>query len=123
MPSMSSERSRERVEDIIEAITLIRSHLDGISRSAFVVDVKTQDAVVRRLEVIGEAARGLPTETTARHPYIPWQDVVNMRHRLAHEYRKTDPAIVWATCSSDLEPLLSAMLAEKAYLDRLTPSP
>jgi uncharacterized protein with HEPN domain len=73
---------------------------------AFSADEKTADAVVRNLEVVGEAARHVPDEVTRQYPDIPWDKMRGIRNVLAHEYFGLDMTIVWQTLKDDLPPLV-----------------
>jgi uncharacterized protein with HEPN domain len=72
------------LEDMLERIDRIARYRQGLDRDAFVQDDKTIDAVVRSLEVIGEAARRLPAEFKARHGEIPWHQIAGLRNRIVH---------------------------------------
>ena len=74
------------LDDILEAISKIREYTTGLDYSAFVEDSKTQDAVVRNLEIIGEAAGRLPEPIRLASPEIEWCKIVGLRNILAHEY-------------------------------------
>jgi uncharacterized protein with HEPN domain len=67
------------------------------------------DAIVRQIEIVGEAATGVTAATRRRIPGIPWKDVVAMRNRLAHAYFDIEAEIVWSTVQSDLAPLLAVL--------------
>jgi uncharacterized protein with HEPN domain len=69
-------------------------------------DVRTQDAVVRRLEIIGEAARRLSEKGRDSLPELPWHAMVSMRNMMIHEYDGVDYALVWETVKNDLPPLV-----------------
>ena len=58
--------------------------------------------MVRQLEIIGEASRGLSRALLAHHPEIPWQDIIGMRHKIAHDYFSVDIRVVWDTAKNDL---------------------
>ncbi|MBW7852258.1 MAG: DUF86 domain-containing protein [Rhodospirillales bacterium] len=114
---MSFKDWRVRIEDILEALHRIRHYTENMSQEAFVADDRTIDAVVRNLEIVGEAARQLPSHVTQRHPEIPWSRMADMRNVLVHEYHAVDAEIVWRTVENDLPPLagpLQAMLREPA---------
>lgn len=95
-----------RLEDILDAIARIQRYCESISFEEFRRDTKTVDAVVRNLEVIGEAARHIPATLERQHPEVPWSKMRGMRHVLAHEYFGIDSAILWQTVKNDLPPLL-----------------
>jgi len=103
--------TRLRIEDMIEAIQRIEAHSAGLTADQFRQDQKTLDAVVRNLEVIGEAASHLDDDVTALRPAVPWADVRGIRHVLAHEYFGVDVGIVWETVVRDL-PVLRRELEE-----------
>ena len=100
---------------ILESIDKIeRFTADG--RDRFLRDPMVHDAVVRNLEIIGEAARNTPDEVTHAHPEIPWEKMRGIRNLLAHEYFGVDVSIVWLTATADLPPLvplLRAILGER----------
>ena len=103
---MSEERVLlDYLNDILESIADIREFTAGMTKEDFSKDKKTINAVVRSLEVIGEAANKLPNHIRDRHPEISWQETVGMRNRLIHEYFGVDLDIVWQTTEEDLEPL------------------
>ena len=92
---MSQPRDVGCLWDILNAANLILTFVEEMSRKAFEQDVKTQDAVVRRLEIIGEAARRLSAEYKAAHPEVAWRAVIGMRNRLIHGYDVVDLDVVW----------------------------
>jgi len=100
---------RIRVEDIIEAASAIAGYVQGLTYEAFAEDRKTVDAVVRNLEVIGEAARHVPDDVRARFPELPWADMADTRNVLIHEYFGVDLTILWKTASVDLPAILPAL--------------
>jgi uncharacterized protein with HEPN domain len=87
----------------------------GTTRNELERKRQFQLALVRLLEVIGEAANRLPADLRLRHPAVPWQDIIDMRHRLIHGYDSVDLAIVWQVVQLDLPdliPQLEAILGE-----------
>ena len=82
----------------------------GLSREAFMADDKTVDAVVRNLEIIGEAARQVPDEFAAAHSAVPWRRIAGLRNRIVHDYFGLDLDIIWEVIQTDL-PQLKSQLA------------
>jgi uncharacterized protein with HEPN domain len=91
-----------RIDDIIEAIEKINRYTRGINFDEWQQDEKTVDAVVRNIEVIGEAASHLPIEIQEQYQDIPWNMMKGIRNVLAHEYFGIDLKIVWKTVKKDL---------------------
>jgi uncharacterized protein with HEPN domain len=83
--------------------------VQGMAESDFRHDEKTIFAVIRALEVIGEAAKNIPEPIRNKYPHIPWRDVAGMRDKLIHHYFGVDLETVWKTVMKDL-PLLRANL-------------
>ena len=94
--------------------------MGGLSDTAFAADDKTQDAVLRNIEVIGEAARNVQrhhADYAAAHAELPWALMVGMRNRVSHGYFAVDWDLIWATVQQDLPALLSqvnALLIEQS---------
>lgn len=84
-------------------------HLGGADYERFRNDDMMQDAVIRCLEVLGEAARHISAEYAAAHPEVPWRTTSRMRHRLAHDYDRIELSIVWDTVHVDLPDLITAL--------------
>ncbi len=97
------------LNDILENVADIREFTAGLTRESFSTDKKTIKAVVRSLEVIGEATNKLPEHVRDRYPEISWQEIIGMRNRLIHEYFGVDLDIVWQTIEEDLAPLENAV--------------
>lgn len=97
------------LEDISVAISDIRSFVQGMSADGFMADKKTVNAVVRSLEIIGEATGKIPEDVRERYPDVPWEEIIGMRNRLIHEYFGVDLDIVWQTIQDDLAPLRTAI--------------
>lgn len=83
------------LDDMLEAIGRIQEYTADMDEAAFARDSKTQDAVVRNLEVIGEAARNLPDQMKAGAPEIDWRKIVGLRNILIHEYFGISTPILW----------------------------
>ena len=93
--------------EILEAIELLQRYTEGLSYEEFIDDVEKQDSVVRRLEIIGEAVKGIPDHLRAGHPAVPWRDIAGARDILIHEYFRVDLEMAWDMVKKDL-PLLEA---------------
>jgi uncharacterized protein with HEPN domain len=100
---------------MLTAVTRIRRYAGRKGRAAFFKDSFLQDAIIRNVEVIGEAAGRLSPEFTARHPAIPWRKIIGMRHRLIHGYVEINLETVWDVVVHDartLEKQLQAVLTK-----------
>lgn len=92
---MSKREAKLLLLDISEACEKIFRFTDNMSYSEFTADDKTSDAVIRNLEVIGEAANHLPDSFISSHPEIGWSKAIAVRNRVIHEYFGVDYSILW----------------------------
>ena len=97
------------LDDICEALDRIEQYISGMSFDVFSKDRKSVDAVVRNLEIIGEASNRLPADFKNSHSQIEWHKVVGLRHRIVHEYFGIDLQIVWQILQKDLPSLRQAI--------------
>ena len=88
--------------DIRDAASKARTFAAGMSYEEFLGDAKTVFAVVRALEIVGEAAKRIPPEIRQKAPDIPWRAMAGIRDKLIHDYVSVDPEIVWRTVGEDL---------------------
>ena len=95
--------------DILESARLAVSYLQEVPVEDFLGSLQLQDAVTRRVEIIGEAAGSLSEETKASLPNLPWRDMTDMRNFLIHQYGDVDPQVVWDTVKLDLPPLIAVL--------------
>jgi len=93
------------LEDIVTAIRKIEKYTQEISLKFFESDEKTVDAVIRNLEIIGEAANNIPKEVKNKYSDIPWNRIVAMRNKVIHEYFGVDWDILWQTIQEDIPDL------------------
>jgi len=96
------------LDDILDAIHQIRSYVQGQDEEAFASDRKTQDAVIRNLEIIGEAAGNLPAATKEIAREVDWRKIMGLRNILIHEYFGINLPIVWDVVQNKLAPLEAA---------------
>ena len=107
---MRSERSYvDYLRDILEYTAVAGDLLGDMPLQEFEADRRTHLAVVRALEIIGEAARQVPDAVRRRYPEVPWGDVIGMRHKVIHGYFGVDLRVVWETVRDDLPPLRAAI--------------
>lgn len=98
-------RIADYLEHIAQAIDRISEYTAGMDLQAYAADAKTQDAVIRNFEVIGEACNNVAKHHAAfaaSHPDVPWSFAYEMRNALSHGYFKIDHGIVWRTIQGDL---------------------
>lgn len=90
------------LKHILESIDRIENDIAGLSEVGFSGSLTIQDAVVRRLEIIGEAVRNLPDSFRKKHSKIPWRKIAGMRDVLIHEYFGVDMELVWKIAKKDI---------------------
>jgi uncharacterized protein with HEPN domain len=95
--------------DMLLSARQARIYAEGMDRAQFLEDTLTQDAIIRRLEVIGEAAARVSEKTREAHRHIPWSAMAGMRNRLVHEYFRVDLDIVWQVVRYELPDLIPAL--------------
>jgi len=93
--------------DIVGSARLVQAYLEGFTRDAFMKNVQLQDSVIRRLEIIGEAAGRISVSFRERHLAIPWSRMIGMRNRMIHTYDAVDLDIVWTTVQERIAELLA----------------
>lgn len=109
-------RDPDYLEHMLEAIERIRGYVGRKRRAGFLGNRLLQDAVIRNIEIIGEAAGRVSPEFAARNPGIQWREIVGMRHRLVHGYLKVNLETVWEAVDRDLpalEPGLRSLLGQR----------
>lgn len=99
---MQNRDTEAYMEDIRNSIQKISEYTEGLSYNEFEIDTKTTDAVIRNLEIIGEAVNNLPDEFREEHKNVPWHKIISMRNKMIHEYFGVDMEIVWKTIKEDL---------------------
>ena len=102
---MSKRNPRLYLEDIVEAINKIERYTAGMTLDVFSETDMAVDAVIRNIEVIGEAIKNLPAETKALHNEVPWQQIVDTRNKIIHEYFGVDLSILWHSVQEEIPTL------------------
>lgn len=115
---MSDKEKRSqilRVYDVLDCIHKIQSYLAGKDKDSFLQDKMAQDAVVRNIEIIGEAAKQISGDICAAYPGIPWRDMKAIRDVIAHGYFDVNVEVVWVVATEEIPPLED--LFKKLYAD------
>ena len=106
---MSKRSSNYLLNDMLDAIRAIGEFTDGYTYEMFLEDRKTHDAVVRNIQVLGEAANRIPVDYRDQHPEIEWMKIIRSRHILVHDYFGIDYEIIWRIITFHLPPLHEAV--------------
>ncbi len=106
-------RDREALIDIVEAIKLILRYVEAVDLDTLAVNIEKQNAILRRITIIGEATKRLSKDFRGQHPTIPWKEIAGMRDVITHDYDEVDLDEVWTVINKNLPQLLD-------YIEPLT---
>ena len=104
-------RDREYLADLAEAVQRIVVYTGELTYEEFLADRKTQDAVLRNLQVMGEAVKNLSAPVKQMHSHLPWKQMAGMRDKVVHDYFGINHDIVWALAKEELPVLLPSLTA------------
>ena len=96
-------RDRSHLFDILGALNSIRAFIAGVDHDSFVENDLLLSAVIRKLEIVGEATKRISQEFRTAHPEIPWKMMAGMKDVLIHDYDQVDVELVWKTVSCEVE--------------------
>jgi len=99
------------IDHIMECIIKIKNYCSGADYQKFENDIMLQDAVIRNIEIIGEASKKLSNQFRETNDHIPWNDMAGMRDKLIHDYFGVDIEMVWKTVTQDI-PVLEDMISK-----------
>ncbi len=102
---MKTRNDKLYLYDIAECCRKILEYSEGISNEEFQTNVMLQDAIVRNIEIVGEASKNLTSETRENNPQIAWRDIMRMRDKIVHHYFRLKLDVIWDTIKQDIPTL------------------
>jgi uncharacterized protein with HEPN domain len=99
------------IEHVLDCIRKINEFSNGLSLKEFKTNEMAQDAIIRNIEIIGEASKKISKDTKQTYHKIPWKEIAGMRDKLIHDYLGVDVTVVWMTIHQDI-PMLEELLGE-----------
>lgn len=113
-------QNKIRLQHILDAIASVEEYIQDLDENKFYQDLKTQDAVIRKFEIIGEAVKNVSQELKLKAPGIPWKKAADLRNSLIHEYFEVDLPSLWIAIQKDIpqikvqvETLMSGIIKDK----------
>ncbi len=109
---MKSRHDRLYLYDVLECCDRVADYINGVREEDYHANPMLQDALVRNIEVVGEAVKNLSSKITDAHPKIAWSQIARMRDKIAHHYFRINLDVVWKTATEDipkLRPLIASI--------------
>ncbi len=104
---MNQERFySDYLRDILEHAEKTQDFISGMTRDDFLQDEKTVFAIIRALEVVGEATKKIPREVREKYPNVPWREMAGTRDKLIHDYFGVNLGVIWKTATEDIPALI-----------------
>ncbi len=104
------KRDKAYLQHILDAISNIEKFIEGVTKEEFLDNVEKQYAVLRGLEIVGEAAKNISRELKKKYTHVPWKEVAGMRDKLVHQYFGVNLDLVWETLKTKLPELKNQIL-------------
>jgi uncharacterized protein with HEPN domain len=105
------------ITHMLESIDLVEQFISGVDKVGYMGNVEKQEAIVRRISIMGEASKGVPDEVKGRYSDVPWRRIASMRDILIHGYFRVDLDLVWTVATEELGPLRRRLMV---ILDELS---
>jgi len=97
------------LRDMVKAADAVLRFAKGLDRQGFLASELHQEAIIRKVAILGETAWRLTPGFRAAHPDVPWQAMAGMRHRIVHDYADVDVELVWRVVTHEVAPLLARL--------------
>ncbi|HEY5824092.1 MAG TPA: DUF86 domain-containing protein [Cyclobacteriaceae bacterium] len=105
------------IDDIIDSIQKIELYAHGLSFDDFEKNIEKQDAIIRRMEIIGEAVKNIPPNIRMQFPQIPWKQIAGLRDIITHNYSNLSSIRIWKIINQDIPELKTQMIYLKTSLN------